>query len=212
MTEQASDALRAARRYRSISRALYSALASDPFYATIEARSGTGHLGLLAYFDLSIAEAESFGRAVYAPDAQDGASLWSVPLDHARAKSKSNDKSSMILAALGPEALATYKAICEFMEKAAEPLIDPSDWYLSILGLRAECQGRGLGAQLVRPVLADADASGAATFLETFTPRNMGFYERLGYRTVGQFREPVTDADYWLMRRLPQSTTSAAPG
>ena len=76
-------------------------------------------------------------------------------------------------------------------------------WYLSIVGVLPDYQGRGLGGELIRPVLAQTDAIGVATYLETFTPRNMSFYERLGYREAGSFEEPTIGDRYWLMLRPP---------
>ena len=52
-------------------------------------------------------------------------------------------------------------------------------------------------------VLAESDRQGAATWLETFVVRNRSFYRRLGYRTAGEFLEPVTGASYALMIRPP---------
>ena len=83
------------------------------------------------------------------------------------------------------------------------PLISADDWYLSILGVLPEQQGRGVGRSLVEPVLEDADAADIATYLETFAPRSIPFYQRLGYEILGEIREPVTGSDYWLMRRKP---------
>ncbi|MEM9845484.1 MAG: GNAT family N-acetyltransferase, partial [Pseudomonadota bacterium] len=65
-------------------------------------------------------------------------------------------------------------------------------------------QGKGLGPQLILPVLEEADATGVATYLETFSKRNMPFYERLGYRTLAAFEESVTGATYRIMRRAPR--------
>ena len=47
---------------------------------------------------------------------------------------------------------------------------------LSIIGILPEFQGQGFGGGLVGPVLNRADQSGVPTYLETFTPRNITFY------------------------------------
>ncbi|RTZ91669.1 MAG: hypothetical protein DSY91_04765 [Deltaproteobacteria bacterium] len=72
-----------------------------------------------------------------------------------------------------------------------------------MVGIAPEFQRRGLGYGLVKPVLDEADLLNIPTYLETFSPGNMAFYERLGYQAVASFHEPVFDLHYWLMLRQP---------
>ena len=46
----------------------------------------------------------------------------------------------------------------------------------------------------------------ATCYLETFSPRNLGFYERLGFAAEARFAEPTTGADYVVMVRYPTQT------
>ncbi len=189
-------------KYRVYSPALHAALADDPFYATLEARAHHPEgkrAAMLAYYDYSMLEADRYGllRLSDAP----GASVWAVPLDQATYARKTHEKAAVLRAQMGEAALATYEAMNANMAKGTLPLVDETDWYLSILGLDPAKQGRGRGADLLAPILTRADASGAACYCETFTPRNMSFYERLGFASVGRFFEPVTGADYHVMRR-----------
>ena len=62
-------------------------------------------------------------------------------------------------------------------------------------------QNQGLSHSLISPILEQADRAGVTTFLETFTPRNESFYQRLGYRVAGKFFEPTIAANYSLMVR-----------
>ena len=59
----------------------------------------------------------------------------------------------------------------------------------------------GLGVGLLSSVLAEADEQGIPTYLETFTPRNESFYERLGYQVSARIKEPSIPATYALMLR-----------
>ena len=60
-------------------------------------------------------------------------------------------------------------------------------WYLFLAGVRPSAQGRGLGADLLGPVLARADRDSVGSHLESSNPRNVAFYERLRYRVVATF-------------------------
>lgn len=102
---------------------------------------------------------------------------------------------------MGTKSLHTYRAIVDSMSAMTGRVVDDSSWYLSIVGLHPSRQGRGLGRLLLAEVLREADACGVATYLETFTPRNMKFYQRIGYESRADFHEPVTDARYWVMVR-----------
>ena len=80
--------------------------------------------------------------------------------------------------------------------------VAPADaWYLSIIGVLPSAQGSGLGARLLAGTLAEASVARVSCYLETFTARNLRFYQRLGFRCVASFIEPVTNRDYVVMRR-----------
>ncbi|MDW4497387.1 GNAT family N-acetyltransferase [Sulfitobacter sp. D35] len=186
-------------------RALYEALRGDAFYASLEAAAedpARAHEAMLDYYTLSLDEARGFGRLVTLPPPDAGAALWFPPLADDRARAKAEAKRRALAKAMGDAPLRLYDAINASMARTTSTVTEPTDWYLSILGVDPAQQGRGLGAGLLRPVLEETDRAGVATYLETFTPRNEPFYERLGYRCAGRFDEAVTGASYAVMRRL----------
>ncbi|BDT68147.1 hypothetical protein os1_23290 [Comamonadaceae bacterium OS-1] len=185
--------------------ALVDALRNDPFYAAITADfahdAAQRHATLARYLAYAQDEAARSGRCVLAPDATQGAALWLLPGTAAQQAADSAAKAHFLATALGPQGLENYHRIVGFMGPRAEALVDASDWYLSILGIAPAAQNTGLGARLLRATLAEADAAGVGSYIETFEPRNIRFYARLGYATLGVFAEPVTGCDYTLMRR-----------
>ena len=54
-------------------------------------------------------------------------------------------------------------------------------WYLEALGAVPEARGTGVGGRVVQPVLDRCDAERLPAYLESSTPRNWSFYERLGF-------------------------------
>jgi ribosomal protein S18 acetylase RimI-like enzyme len=54
-------------------------------------------------------------------------------------------------------------------------------YYLFMIGVRADRQGQGLGAALMRPMLERCEAEGVAAYLEASSPRNIAFYRRMGF-------------------------------
>lgn len=75
-------------------------------------------------------------------------------------------------------------------------------WYLAMLGVSPECQGQGIGGQLLQPVLQEADRAKLPCYLETSTPGGVRFYQRHGFEIAhyGTF----AGCDYWAMKRAPQ--------
>ena len=195
-------------KYRQYAKALHSALTEDAFYITMEATVGNGESAkeaMLRYLEFSMLEAEKSGELYIPDDHEYGVSIWSKPINHDLEVKKQQEKKEFLLSEMGNKSLETYNAIVDFMSIKAEPFIGDDFWYLSIIGILPEFQGQGLGPKLITNVLEKTDSLNVPTYLETFTPRNMTFYERLGYRSVQSFDEPTTKATYWLMIREPSN-------
>ena len=190
--------------------ALFDALRDDPFYRKLErcypdvegARDA-----MLRYYSISVQEAERFGRVGRA-DGVTGLSVWSVPLPPQDAQTKVAAKAQEMEQAMGAECAALYNDISASMAEQEARLPLDGMWYLSILGVAPVQQGQGLGRALLDPVLNEADAAGVASYLTTFTPRNIPFYERQGYVQAGTFDEPVTGSAFTVLVRQPVPAVS----
>ena len=73
------------------------------------------------------------------------------------------------------------------------------------VGVAPSTQGAGIGSAMMREVLATLDRRGSASYLETDRARNVPFYERLGYRVVGE--EEILRVHQWYMWRDPRPAT-----
>ncbi len=96
---------------------------------------------------------------------------------------------------ISSEALPAYAALVEELldAEAADALEragaqfaaarpDRPHAYLTLLGVAPEARGGGYGMTLLRAALAEYDAAGIPTYLESSNPVNDARYERLGYR------------------------------
>ena len=81
----------------------------------------------------------------------------------------------------------------------------PAHWYLGYLGTRRDRQGEGLGTQMLREVLAGADADGVPAYLESSNERNLPLYERNGFRVVGELQALGHGPTIWRMWREPRA-------
>jgi len=190
--------------------ALIDSLEFDPFYVAISKDfnddAARRRIALARYFDYSMMEGVSSGRLVIWPDSLiGGAAVWLIPLDKAEAAAKANAKATFLAEAIGTRGSETYHRMVDFMTPLAMAVVADSAWYLSIVGVAPSAQGQGIGARLLQPTLAEADAAGVPCYLETFDSRNPRFYQRLGFSPVRTHVEPITRSAYTIMTRPPKA-------
>ena len=73
-------------------------------------------------------------------------------------------------------------------EKMGELHPDEPHWYLPMIGVEPNAQGKGLGAELMRHAVARCDQEGMLAYLESSNPRNISLYLRFGFEVVGEIR------------------------
>jgi GNAT superfamily N-acetyltransferase len=76
-------------------------------------------------------------------------------------------------------------------------------YYLPIVGIAPQWQGRGFGSAILRPILERCDRDRIPAYLEASSPRNRALYERHDFAVVEEIR--VKDSPpIWRMWRDPQ--------
>ncbi|QJB68647.1 GNAT family N-acetyltransferase [Parasphingorhabdus halotolerans] len=101
----------------------------------------------------------------------------------------------------GLAALKRGKATTEAME-AHHPK-EPHA-YLFTVGVVGEARGRGLGRQLIEPVLQACDQTGTMAYLENSNPANTRVYNSLGFERVTIFHPMPGCPPLEAMTRKPQ--------
>ena len=187
------------------SAALVESLIDDPFYWAITEGFGSDlaarRQALSRYFHYSLEEAGRTGRCVVAAEPRLGAAAWLLPRSCEVDAAESSAKAEYLTAALGSRGVENYYRMVGHMAPLAARVVPGDAWYLSIIGILRSAQGRGVGVTLLEGTLAEASQANATCYLETFTPRSLRFYERLGFRRVADHLEPTTNREYVVMRR-----------
>ncbi len=84
-----------------------------------------------------------------------------------------------------PEHLDDLLATFEKMEQWHA---EEAHWYLPLIGVEPNAQGRGVGAELMRHAVARCDQERALAYLESSNPRNIPFYQRFGFEAMGEIQ------------------------
>jgi len=83
-------------------------------------------------------------------------------------------------------------------------------WYLPLMGVEPNAQGKGLGGALLRHAIARADKDGVPAYLESSNPRNVSLYERHGFEVMATIQIGAGPLVTPMMRR-PRSTHLSNP-
>jgi ribosomal protein S18 acetylase RimI-like enzyme len=80
-----------------------------------------------------------------------------------------------------PTAFSLFEQMASY--HPAEP-----HWYLPLIGVAPDQQGRGYGSILLEHAVARCDREGLPAYLESTTPRSVPLYRRHGFEVVAELR------------------------
>jgi GNAT superfamily N-acetyltransferase len=111
-------------------------------------------------------------------------------------------KDSFVLAvSLGPRPITKLIQHHRWTSAIHRELMPDPHWYLRVVAVDPVHQRKGMGATLLRDMLAEADATGLPTYLETQNPSNIPMYEHFGFHQVRSERIPGTQLVHTSMVR-----------
>jgi GNAT superfamily N-acetyltransferase len=146
------------------------------------------------------------GEVYTTADAINGAAVWLPPgvkWTRERVEAAGLHELSKIL---GDEAMGRFREVVGREAQARERDITAPYWYLLLLGVEPARQGRGLGGELMRPIMERAHSEGFACYLETEQPRNVAFYLKHGFEGIIDGETAgATGVRFWTFRRTPEN-------
>jgi ribosomal protein S18 acetylase RimI-like enzyme len=104
-----------------------------------------------------------------------------------------------------PEAAARMGPMVDYLEELHARAIDGPHARLEFFGVDPDVQGSGIGSRLLAAGHATIDAHAERCYLETFTTKNVAYYEKRGYRVVADGAIPGTDTPIWGLVREPRA-------
>lgn len=131
------------------------------------------------------------GIAVWLPSGVPGITLWEAL----------RGGGLTLLFKGGIEFLGKMKQDEDFAHELRRRLAPTPHWYLAVLGVDTEFQGRGCASRLLRPMLARLDAEKLPAYLETSTGEYVAMYRHFGFKVLQQAVLPGSGAEIWAMLR-----------
>lgn len=162
------------------------ALHDDPGWRHVVPDPGRREVALRGLTGVAVRDALAFGGVLAARDDGRllGVAVWLPPGRYPL----SWRRKARILPAMAGLAMRVPHSIRDLARFGASvDAVFPSEpvWYLQILGVHPDTQRRGIGLQLLRPILAQANSIGVACYLETAQPHNSAYYQRAGFQELG---------------------------
>jgi ribosomal protein S18 acetylase RimI-like enzyme len=134
----------------------------------------------------------------------EGGALWRRPGEVKISALQSLALTPPFASVTGWSGLARFVNAMNQFDKKHEHYAPGDHYYLFVLGVEPELQGRGVGGQLIKPVLDRADSENLPCYLESSNPRNIPFYERHGFRVMEQLKAHSTAPLVACMLREPR--------
>lgn len=161
--------------------ALSAAFHDDPVLSWIIPDEGRRRARLAPLMELFAGRFQPHGEN-HLNESGTGAAVWAPP--GAGFSQQDDERFEAALVAAAGDDIARTARVIELLD-ANHPTGVPH-WYLMLLGVTPERQGRGVGSALLRAVLDRADREGSPAYLEATSRRNRALYERHGFVTVGE--------------------------
>jgi GNAT superfamily N-acetyltransferase len=179
----------------------------DPGTLIVEPDDDRREAAILALFPAVVRHALAVGDVTAAVDADGtvvGIATWLPPGRVIPTEDEIVASGLLEAIAAAPEAAERMGPMVAYLDAQMEHAIHGPHWRLEFFGVEPGLQGAGVGGRLVALGHARADANGERCYLETFTRKNVAWYEKRGYRVAAEGVVPATDVTVWGMVRDPQ--------
>lgn len=208
----ASDIIRleTAQQVARATEVLFRVFRDDPLWDHILPNEQHRDRVLRQLIDVSVRYAHLYGEIHACSPACEGVAAWQPPT------SREPGFGGMVRAgafgmfiSLLPSGLKNIRRIMNYLSYTSElhhKAVEGRHWYLDMLGVLPEHQGKGHGSRLLRSVIVRADAEGLPIYLETQNECNVAFYRRFGFAVVTDSPLPDGGPRFWTMLRPPQHT------
>ena len=105
---------------------------------------------------------------------------------------------------VGIKALRKMQAFDQYVERKHKELAPNKHWYLAVLAVDPQHQGKGYASKLLNEKLSCIDEEGLNCYVETEGEKNVSMYQHFGFEVVDEFIVPGTNDKLVAMLRKPK--------
>lgn len=185
-----------------LARVLARAFDQDPFYVWMVRQDAQREARALHTFRVILERVSSDLKETYTTTALNSAAVWKPPGELHLPVWQQLQLVPAFARAMGWTRLPAFLHLFQHMDGWHSRLVPEPHYYLFVLGVDPDHQRKGLGSQLLTPMLERCDREGTRAYLETSLPANVPFYTRSGFQVVEKI-EREGWPKFWLMVREP---------
>ncbi len=115
----------------------------------------------------------------------EGLAIWEKPYEHNNNLSAAEVLSgTRLIFECGIPSLLRMLKYQIWSTTARKRLIEEPYWYLDVVIVSPEYQGKGFASKLIKPFLEEASSTGSKVYLETQNKNNVPIYEKYGFKVI----------------------------
>jgi ribosomal protein S18 acetylase RimI-like enzyme len=172
---------------------------ADPLFAHVQPSERTRRRGLPTLFETLLRDAQPRGGVV---STSEGVVAWTPAHRlHANLLAQIWRGYSKVPLHLGFGASLRLQAHDDWCNRRTQAHSSPEAAYIHCVGVEPALAGQGIGSTLMDAALSRIRQSCGLCALRTEQPRNVRFYEKLGFRCVEQLEVPTTGLPAWFFVR-----------
>jgi len=96
----------------------------------------------------------------------------------------------------------------QYIERKQAELAPVKHWYLAVLAVDPQHQGKGYASKLLNEMLSYIDEEGLPCYLETEGEKNIAMYQHFGFEAADEFAVPGMKDKLVAMLRKPKTTNN----
>jgi len=106
---------------------------------------------------------------------------------------------------IGWKALRKIKVFDQYVIRKRRELAPAKHWYLAVLAVDPQHQGKGYASKLLNEMLSNIDKEGLPCYVETEGEKNVSMYQHFGFKVIDEFIVPNTTGKLVAMLREPKN-------
>jgi len=165
--------------------------------------------GLLYFYQSGVRYGLRYGECYASSPEIEGIALWvtsnKYPVTFWRTlRSSSPWIMFNMMRRIGIKRLKSMEHIGKHQDEAHKQLAPFEHYFLMVLGVDPEHQGKGHASELLKPMFARLDEKRIPCYTDTLTEKNAQMYEHLGFHVLEKSDISDTDFTSWALLREPR--------